>query len=248
MVLNILSCIPKNIPMLSYVVPSFSNKTLSNQYVNKNVDTSMCKKAQNYLGLQEVSYREYNNLAPSKKKLTQASLLGSDWQYYMKSGASWCALSMDTLLKECGYNIIDPLIDKKELNGHGKGVYATVDEFVAWGKKKGTYRAINTSSKTPTEVQIKKQMSMMHEADFIIWQGKNNLGKRMSHIGMIESVDKINGTITVLEGNANEYNRTNTRVTKVNARDGFIRKVYTINELINSGYSGYIDNSKVIKR
>ena len=88
----------------------------------------------------------------------------------------------------------------------------------------------------------------MHEADFIIWKCKNNLGKSMSHIGMIESVDKINGTITVLEGNANEYNRTNTSVTKVNARDGFIRKVYTINELINSGYSGYIDNSKVIKR
>ena len=34
---------------------------------------------------------------------------------------------------------------------------------------------------------------------------------------------------------------------EINRRDGLIRKVYTIDELAKFGYSGFIDNSAIIK-
>ena len=84
-----------------------------------------------------------------------------------------------------------------------------------------------------------------------------------SHIGLLEKVDLGMGTITVIEGNANinvKGKRGNDRhrvetpeegvngdqgigeYQEVNRRDGLIRKVYRIEDLVKSGYTGYIDN------
>ena len=68
---------------------------------------------------------------------------------------------------------------------------------------------------------------MMHPGDFIVWQG---------HIGMIEKVDKKNGIVTTLQGNGKRegYNE-----------HTYLRKSYTIADLQNRKYLGYIDNSEL---
>ena len=83
-----------------------------------------------------------------------------------------------------------------------------------------------------------------------------------SHIGIMESVE--NGIVTVIEGNANitsepfRVAKTNEEAVfgnqikgkeavEVNYRDGLIRKQYSMEELANGGYSGYIDTQKIVK-
>ena len=113
----------------------------------------------------------------------------------------------------------------------------------------------------------------MKEGDFIIWKSSyiveltngKRIEKKSSHIGIIESVNK-DGTITVIEGNANESKKGNAErelvknaaegvrgnqdigeFQEVNQRDGLIRKVYTAKDLAAFGYSGYIDTQNIVK-
>ena len=114
----------------------------------------------------------------------------------------------------------------------------------------------------------------MKDGRFIVWKSdysvKTDKGVKdvsSSHIGIIESIDVNNGEVTVIEGNAN-YSKTSPNIERfivenkadsingnqefgefkeVNRADGLIRKTYTVSELAKFGYSGYIDNSKIIK-
>lgn len=181
--------------------------------------------------------------------------------------SSWCAAFVNRIAHDTGI-----------LNEHQN--FCGVQQFIDWGTKNGRYRPIeqNTTSQQTLEAdratrreQIKKQLPEMRSGDFIIWksgnfQVKTNQGiknQHSSHIGIIESVDRKNGTVTVIEGNANTNitgqheryvvqnenqgkngNQSVGEMQEVNPRDGLIRKTYTIEDLANFGYSGYISNGK----
>lgn len=113
------------------------------------------------------------------------------------------------------------------------------------------------------------------EGDLIIWSGSyachTDEGIKTlpsSHIGMIERIsqDK-NGEfyVWVIEGNANEplsdenyeryINKTDSsignqkagEIVELNKSDGIIRKCYTVKDLANFGYSGYINMSGIVR-
>lgn len=181
--------------------------------------------------------------------------------------SSWCAafvnrVAHDTGLLEEGQN------------------YCGVQQFINWGKRKGTYHEITTNTtrtdhldedRSERAAQITKQLPSMKSGDFIIWKSpryqiKTDSGiknEHSSHIGIIESVDRKKGTVTVIEGNAN-INRSDSQneryvvhnaaqgakgnqsvgeLQEVNQRDGLIRKTYTIEDLARFGYSGFINNN-----
>ncbi|MBR1942449.1 CHAP domain-containing protein [bacterium] len=170
--------------------------------------------------------------------------------------------------------------------GHDSGIlgenqnFCGVQQFIDWGTRNHRYKPIATNTtragnleedRAARTSQISQQIPSMKSGDYIIWkspqyQVKTDQGLRTqhsSHIGVIESVDRRNGTVTVIEGNAN-VNRTdgnNERyvvrtaqqgkkgnqgigeLQETNERDGLIRKTYTIADLAKFGYSGYIDNN-----
>jgi len=194
--------------------------------------------------------------------------LGTHNANYYKNSA-WCALTVSILAKEAGMNI-------------GADFIPTVDGFISWAGRR--YKKIPTNRLTPQNVKQERarrageilrqiQSGNMKEGDFIIWKtdlalkdGANWKIKKSSHIGIIESVDPVNGTITVIEGNANETitsggealivknkqqgikgNQEIGEVQEKNQHDGVIRKTYNIEELARNGYSGYIDNAGLVK-
>lgn len=252
-----------DVPAVGNVKKPFESKTMSMMYKIPH-KTSLLDIAQNHLGIQEVTPREYQRLSTKDKNETQMHLIGK----YGNPAHQWCAHTVSHIAEEAGMDI----------DGHK----AFVQSFIDWGKKNETYRPINTNKanksnykqeRTAREKQIEQQIKTMHEGDFIIWKtsyvaelpaGKL-IEKKSSHIGILESVNK-DGTITVIEGNANEF-RTDTSerelvknynegaigaqdvgdFKEVNRRDGLIRKVYTAKELAAFGYSGFIDNSRIVK-
>lgn len=240
---------------------SFSTKSLMYKTQHK---TKLLDIAQNHLGYQEVSNREYSKLPKSEQDKTQMHFIGE----YGNPNHQWCAHAVSHLSEEAGMNI----------DGHKMGV----QQFIDWGTKKGYYHPIDTNTATKTnyklerqqrESQIKKQFKEMHEGDYIVWKSsyvaelpnKELIEKRSSHIGILESVNE-DGTITVIEGNANEFAtgsserelvRTQSDAAigaqdigdfkEVNKRDGLIRKTYTAENLASFGYSGYINTQKIVK-
>lgn len=251
---------------------SFADKTKDLNNKNFIHSTTLLERAQDSLGLYEISYAEYRYLKtynPSELNNTQYKVIG-------KNGSitdAWCAHTVSYLAAESGMDI-----------GKHK---ASVQAFVDWAGD--DYKRITTKNMNKTNYieerekraeQIKKQLPDMHEGDFIVW--KNNSGNNgtyiivledgtfeknsSSHIGILEDIDVENGIITVIEGNANEsvIGENGERVLiktqsqaknggqtigaheEVNQRDGLIRKQYTIEELAMFGYSGYIDNSSRI--
>ena len=226
--------------------------------------TNLLNVAQNHLGIQEVTQDEYDKLSPQEKRNTQMHLIGD----YGKLNHQWCAHTVSHLSEEAGMNI----------DGHKK----SVKEFIDWATDKKTYKPIKEQEITPKnykqerasrEKQIRQQTKSMHEGDYIIWKSSYMVqlsGGQLkkfdaSHIGIIESVNP-DGSITVIEGNANEIksdkgereivnapwegiygNQEVGEFQELNRRDGLIRKVYTPKELAKFGYSGFIDNSKIVK-
>lgn len=252
-----------NVPKVGNIQKPFESKTMSMMY-KTNHKTKLLDIAQDHLGIQEVTETEYNNLSYTERQNTQMHLIGE----YGTINHQWCAHTVSHLSEEAGMDI----------DGHKKAV----QEFIDWANKKGIYRPINTntinklnykSERVKREKQIKEQLKLMKEGDFIIWKtsyiveltnGKR-IEKKSSHIGIIESVNK-DGTITVIEGNANESKKGNAErelvknaaegvrgnqnigeFQEVNQRDGLIRKVYTAKDLAAFGYSGYIDTQNIIK-
>ena len=252
-----------NVPKVGKIQKPFESKTMSMMY-KTNHKTKLLDIAQDHLGIQEVTETEYNNLSYTERQNTQMHLIGE----YGTINHQWCAHTVSHLSEEAGMDI----------DGHKKAV----QEFIDWANKKGIYRPINTntinklnykSERVKREKQIKEQFKLMKEGDFIIWKtsyiveltnGKR-IEKKSSHIGIIESVNK-DGTITVIEGNANESKKGNVErelvknaaegvrgnqdigeFQEVNQRDGLIRKVYTAKDLAAFGYSGYIDTQNIVK-
>ena len=256
-----------NIDSINGVRAPFGEKTMDLMYIEKH-KTNLLNTAQKYLGLQEVTPQEYANLSAENKSKTQMRMIkGKDGN----PAHQWCAHTVSSISKEAGMDI----------GPHKK----YVQQFVEWGEENKTYQKINTTKMTAANykaernkrsMQIKQQLNSMHEGDYIIWKaqfaakvnGKSGISEyESSHIGIIESVDKENGKITVIEGNANISvvppdgdrvvvktkaegvigNQEVGEFKEINRRDGLIRKVYTIDELAKFGYSGFIDNSAIIK-
>ena len=166
-----------------------------------------------------------------------------------RKGEHWCAYTVSYFLIENGVKI---------------PVMPAVSQFIKWGEKNGRYKKLPVSDLTvanyKTQVKkredaIKTQISSMQEGDLIIWKS-NSLrtnGARdiktalVSHIGIVKSIDQNTGKITVVEGNANEYEKT-TRAgikgvrtgKKLLNRDQLMEKTYDAHDLSVGGYSGYI--------
>lgn len=257
------ACSKVVVPKVGNQAEPFDKRTMSLMYKIPH-KTKLLDVAQNHLGIQEVTEAEYKNLSYAERLNTQMHLIGE----YGTLNHQWCAHTVSHISEESGMDI----------GGHKKAV----QEFIDWAKEKGTYNPIKENNITSSnyiserrlrEAQIKEQFGHMHEGDYIIWKsdfvadvGNGELvQKKASHIGFIESVNS-DGTVTVIEGNANEFYKLNSErevVTtpvdgkrgnqeigefrEVNNRDGLIRKVYTAKELAAFGYSGYIDNSKIVK-
>lgn len=256
-----------NINSINDIHTPFGKKTMDLMYIEKH-KTNLLNIAQKYLGLQEVTPQEYTHLSKENILKTQMRMIkGKD----ANPAHQWCAHTVSSISKEAGMDI----------GPHKK----YVQQFVEWGEENKTYKKINTTKMTAKNykaerakraVQIKQQLNNMHEGDYIIWKaqfaanviGKNGISEyEASHIGIIESVDKKTGKITVIEGNANisivppNGDRTVVKTKnegiignqevgefkEINRRDGLIRKIYTIDELAKFGYSGFIDNSAIIK-
>lgn len=250
-------------PKVGKIAKPFEQKTMSLMY-KKPHKTNLLNVAQNHLGIQEVTQDEYDKLSPQEKRNTQMHLIGD----YGELNHQWCAHTVSHLSEEAGMKI----------DGHKK----SVKEFIDWATDKKTYKPIKEQEITPKnykqerasrEKQIRQQTKSMHEGDYIIWKSSYMVqlsGGQLkefgaSHIGIIESVNP-DGSITVIEGNANEIksdkgereivnapwegiygNQEVGEFQELNRRDGLIRKVYTPKELAKFGYSGFIDNSKIVK-
>lgn len=250
-------------PKVGNVTKPFESRTMSLMYKVPH-KTNLLNVAQNHLGIQEVTEQEYSKLSQKEKQNTQMHLIGKHGEL----NHQWCAHTVSHLSEEAGMDI----------GGHKK----SVQQFVDWATENKTYRPIKEQEITKNnykqerasrEKQIKQQTKSMHEGDFIIWKSsyvaqlpKGQLAQtKSSHIGIIESVNP-NGTVTVIEGNANEArtdkaerelvnvsyegvsgNQEVGEFQEANRRDGLIRKIYTPKELASFGYSGYIDNSKIVK-
>ncbi len=252
-----------NIPKIGNISNPFGEKTNSLMY-KKQHKTHLLDVAQNHLGIQEVTEDEYYKLSSKDINNTQMHVIGKFGTF----NHQWCAHAVSHIAKEANINI----------GKHKKSVQA----FIDWGKANNTYNSIYTNSITPSnfiterysrESQIKEQIKNMHEGDFIIWKSdfvailpNHQIEEsKASHIGILESVNS-DGSITVIEGNANEYktdkaeresvvtgqegiygNQEIGEFQEVNRRDGLIRKTYTAQNLAAFGYSGYIDNQKIVK-
>ena len=227
--------------------------------------THLLNIAQNYIGrIVEVTPEEYRKMSDKDKQKTQMTIVGR----YGTPDEAWCAHTVSYLCRLAGVNI----------GGHKKGV----SQFIAWGQQNGRYKAIKTNTINETNFdkerkyradQIKKQSKQMKEGDLIIWKSdgisytqNGFVYSNASHIGIIECVNP-DGTISVIEGNANEYkkhgkyerlianndaeakrgNQTVGEAQEINSRDGIIRKVYTPEQLAADGYSGYIDMQGLVR-
>ena len=252
------------IPQIGQEKKPFGDKTKSLLYEASH-KTNLLKIAQNHLGFQEVSKEEYSKLSVDERTKTQMHFIGN----YGNIDHEWCAHAVSHLSEEAEMNV----------GGHK----IQVQQFINWAKNKGYYRPIKTNKATESnylwerkqrEAQIKTQFNEMKEGDFIIWKSSyiaelpngELKQKNSSHIGILESVNE-DGTITVIEGNANEFltgenfERDLVKNSKdgilgaqyigdfkeVNPRDGLIRKTYTAENLASFGYAGYIDTQKIIK-
>ena len=240
----------------------FEQQTLDMLYYNTSVHTNFLKNANQLLGT--VEYKNQNELTESEKQKTQAGIIGR----YGTSNHQWCAHTVSTIAERSGINI----------GGHK----AQVQQFINWGKAQGIYNPISNKTINSTNFEsvresraseISNQIAGMKEGDLIIWKSKyaakTNEGLNFwnaSHIGIIESADPVNGTVTVIEGNANIARSDNTyeryivrnsaqgkigdqvigEPEELNRTDGLIRKIYTIQELANFGYSGYINMQDLV--
>jgi hypothetical protein len=172
----------------------------------------------------------------------------------------WCADTVNYLyLKAFGK---DPFgVDKK-----GNYINSDVKSLKNWGIQHKRFHTASGAEK------IQAQFKSMKPGDVIIFKSpfvsELNDGKKIvrhaSHTGIIKNVSK--GVVTTIEGNANVY-RTNKKgerylvhnlkegengnqsigdFQEVNKYDGVIEKRYKVQDLINHGYSGYIDMKNAV--
>ena len=226
--------------------------------------TKLLNIAQSYIGrIVEVTPDEYAKMSEKDRLKTQMAFIGT----YGTPDEAWCAHTVSYMCEQAGINI----------GAHKKGVA----QFIQWGKEKGIYNPISTvqmcsvnylQERQQRAMQIRSQIAKMQEGDLVIWKSdtcintqKGLINAKASHIGIFECINP-DGSISVLEGNANEtktgffekYIATKEKEAKngnqkigeaqeINPRDGFIRKTYTPEQLAASGYSGYINMQSLVK-
>ena len=183
---------------------------------------------------------------------------------------AWCALTVSILSKEAGMNIGAEFIPTVDGFVEWAGRRYKKIPMNKLNNTNIKQERENRAGYILSQIKSNK----MKEGDFIIWKGDTATRKgqnwdvhNASHIGIIERVDPQKGTITVIEGNANitKYGKNGEALIvktkeqgingnqgigeaqEVNRHDGLIRKTYTITELAKNGYSGYIDNSGIVK-
>lgn len=245
-------------------IQSFGAYSLSLMYDRQHT-TKLLDIAQKYVGnIIEVTDEELKYMLPSQRTGTQVEIIGNGGL----PNSQWCAYTVSYMCEKTDIDI--------------EGTKFAVQQFIDWGVKRNFYRPINTCKMTPDNyiqeranraAQIKQQTKKMHEGDLIIWKSdtmfKTQIGLKgfkASHIGIIEKVNP-DGTVVVIEGNANEVRKNNKyerliatnsfeakngnqkigEFQEINPRDGIIRKIYTVEELAATGYSGYIDMQKIVK-
>ena len=228
--------------------------------------------AADYLGLEEVTPVEYEHLTKDEQKYTQMAMIKN----YGDPSHQWCAHTVSTLCNLAGIDI----------GRHKASVFrAAGNNFVDWARERNAWKPLNTYNLTNEnyetnldrrEIEIKKQLSQIHEGDFCIWASKfavkvdgenSRIEKQASHIGIFEYINLKEGYVIIIEGNANISERNDYYdrkiastpseakrgdqdlgdFTEINMRDGLIRKKYTIKDLAKYGYSGFIDNKNIIK-
>lgn len=253
-----------DIPHVGNIEKPFDKKT-ENLLYKKEHNTKFLNIAQEHLGIQEVTPEEYENLTDEEKQNTHMHLIGNNGNVKHQ----WCAHTTSHIAKEAGIDI----------GQHKK----YVSQYIDWATKNKIYNPIDKNTVSSSnfimerynrEQQIKSQFNNMKEGDLIVWKSDyiaelpdGNIEKKSSHIGILESVNP-DGTITVIEGNANEFvsdenaeryivsteeegkigNQEIGDFKEVNNRDGVIRKTYTAQELANFGYSGYINMQGLINK
>ena len=243
----------------------FSDLTLELMGQNFTHTTKLLDKASSFLGIQEVTPQEFRSLTSEQKQQTQMRFIGR----YGNPTHQWCAHAVSTIAEESGMTIGGHKAQVQQFVNwaSNRGTYNRISTSTITPQNYTTERSIRAE-------QVRRQLPNMHEGDFIIWKtdyavnGPNNnvYTTKSSHIGIIEHVNIENGVVTVIEGNANEYasadgyerikvNNSREGINgaqnigepqEVNRRDGLIRKQYTIEQLANFGYSGFIDNSSIV--
>lgn len=250
---------------------AFENDTL--KLINERIPhkTKLLDIAQDSLGLIEVTGDEYEKLSENKKAYTQMKIVS---KYGGSADDAWCAYTVSYLSEKAGMNIGGA---KSSVYKNNKSSFVTwAKKNNTWHSIKTNKMTENNyiEERESRISALKEQLSKMHEGDFIVWASqyavptdKGIQTAQASHIGIIESVNTNKGTVTVIEGNANintqgenservpvdsvdgdsRGNQQYGEFKEVNRRDGLIRKVYTIEDLAKHGYSGFIDNSKIVK-
>ena len=201
-----------------YSSSSAANVNEARRYLNKIVEVS--------------SQSEYNKLSAANKKSTQMALISgiestlyNGTKHTAALSDDWCALFVSAINRNLGIK--------------GWSTFCDVRQFVDKAKSENRWHKMS-SWPNPTAKAIKAQLPGMRAGDYIIFNGNKPNGQRRAHIGIIEFVDTKNGTVTIIEGNAKGAGGSSDK------RDAVVRNVYSISELINAGYGGYI-NTKGIK-
>jgi hypothetical protein len=151
------------------------------------------------------------------------------------------------------------------LNNDGTYKSSTVKQLMDWGKNKKIFH------QTKGKLQISRFLKRMKPGDVLIWkspytvktEGGQFITRHASHCGIVKEIRK--GVLTTIEGNANvpKKNKRGEFLLVKNLRDGVngcqdigdfqqmnryngvISKKYKVKDLVESGFSGYIDMQKI---
>lgn len=252
----------------------FSDKTLKLNQKSYFHTTTLLNEAEKYLGIYEISAAEYKKLKkenPEELNNTQYRVIGS----HGVITDQWCAHTVSYIAEQSGMKIgkhkgsVQNFIDWA---GRDYKRITTKNMTRINYKEERQNRANQIKKQLPDMHEgdfIVWKTNSANNGSFIVLLEDGTLQQNeRSHIGIIENVDLENVIVTVIEGNANENTTegNSERITvktkedgingaqkigeyqEVNRRDGLIRKQYTIQDLANFGYSGYIDNQSRIKK
>jgi len=170
----------------------------------------------------------------------------------------WCADTVNYIYEKA--------TGKTPFGLHEDGTYKSgVKELMQWGIDHQCYNEAHG------EAQIQKQLETMKPGDVIIWKssyavkidGGGQITRKASHTGIVKEVK--DGMVSIIEGNANIRKKNEKGecllvhndkegdngsqaigdFQEVNRYDGIILNQYSTKDLIDHGYSGYIDMQKL---
>jgi len=210
----------------------------------------------------EKTITQTTNLAVKKAEdlLAQNINTGNGKQMVITQGRveQWCADTVNYIYEKA--------FGKTPFGSHKDGTYkSSVKELKQWGIDNRRYREAHG------EEQIQTQLNKMAPGDVIIFKSVykvktadgNQVKRHASHTGIIKEVK--DGVVYVLEGNANIIKKNSKGEPLIvhnleegkngsqgigdfqvtNRYQGLILKNYNPKDLVNSGYSGYIDMQRL---